>query len=128
MAVLVGGVSWRCQLAGQMAESVGGASWLACHATQKMLIISFHLLICCYYSQEREEQTAKLMQERLTQEAEAKRLAAESARREEERIRREMEARELEEARALLLEVEKRKGKKGKKNLEVGGDGGVRGI
>lgn len=70
--------------------------------------------------QEREEQTAKLLQQRLTEEAEAKRLAAESARREEERIRREMEARELEEARALLLEAEKRKGRKGKKNLEVG--------
>ncbi|CAI5504848.1 unnamed protein product [Closterium sp. Naga37s-1] len=67
---------------------------------------------------EREEQTAKLKQQRLTEEAEAKRLAAESARREEERIRREIEAKELEEARQLLLEAEKRKGKKGKKNLE----------
>ncbi|GJP74898.1 hypothetical protein CLOP_g5423 [Closterium sp. NIES-67] len=67
---------------------------------------------------EREEQTAKLKQQRLTEEAEAKRLAAESARREEERIRREIEAKELEEARQLLLESEKRKGKKGKKNLE----------
>ncbi|CAI5499313.1 unnamed protein product [Closterium sp. Naga37s-1] len=67
---------------------------------------------------EREEQTAKLKQQRLTEEAEAKRLAAESARREEERIRREIEAKELEEARQLLLEAEKRKGKKGKKNIE----------
>eukprot|EP00897_Mesotaenium_endlicherianum_P001035 jgi/Mesen1/10932/ME000095S10273 len=68
---------------------------------------------------EREEQTAKLKQQRLTEEAEAKRLAQDAARREEERIRREIEEKELEEARALLAEAEKRKGKKGKKGGDV---------
>ncbi len=56
-----------------------------------------------------------MKQQRLTEEAEAKRLATESARREEARIRKEIEEKELEEARALLAEAEKRKGKKGKK-------------
>jgi len=84
----------------------------------------------------------------LTEEAEAKRLTNESARREEAtirkeieekeleeatirkeieekeleeaRIRKEIEEMELEEARALLAEAEKRKGKKGKKAI---GDG-----
>jgi len=57
----------------------------------------------------------------LTEEAEAKRLANESARREEARIRKEIEEKELEEARALLAEAEKRKGKKGKKGVAVDG-------
>ncbi len=61
-----------------------------------------------------------MKQQRLTEEAEAKRLANESARREEARIRKEIEEKELEEARALLAEAEKRKGKKGKK---AAGDG-----
>ncbi len=56
-----------------------------------------------------------MKQQRLTEEAEAKRLANESTRREEIRIRKEIEEKELEQARALLVEVEKRKGKKGKK-------------
>jgi translation initiation factor 3 subunit A len=51
----------------------------------------------------------------LTEEAEAKRLANESTRREEARIRKKIEEKELEEVRALLAEVEKWKGKKGKK-------------
>ena len=56
-----------------------------------------------------------MKQQRQTEEAEAKRLANESARREEARIRKEIEEKELEEARLLLAEAEKRKGKKGKK-------------
>ncbi|XP_073389708.1 eukaryotic translation initiation factor 3 subunit A isoform X1 [Physcomitrium patens] len=64
---------------------------------------------------EREEESKRLKQQRLTEEAEAKRLAKESARREEARIRKEIEDKELEEARTLLAEAEKRKGKKGKK-------------
>lgn len=66
-------------------------------------------------SQEREEESKRLKQLRLTEEAEAKRLANESARREEARIRKEIDEKELEEARLLLAEAEKRKGKKGKK-------------
>lgn len=61
-----------------------------------------------------------MKQQRQTEEAEAKRLAIESARREEARIRKEIEEKELEEARAMLAEAEKRKGKKGKK---AAGDG-----
>jgi len=56
-----------------------------------------------------------LEQQRLTKEVEAKRLANESTRREEARIRKEIEKKNLEEAKALLAEAEKRKGKKGKK-------------
>jgi translation initiation factor 3 subunit A len=56
----------------------------------------------------------------LTEEAEAKRLANESARREEARIRKEIETKEVEEIRALLAEAEKRKGKKGKKAIRDG--------
>jgi len=50
----------------------------------------------------------------LTKEVEAKRLANESTRREETRIQKEIEEKELEEVRTLLVEVEKWKGKKGK--------------
>ncbi|GBG79223.1 hypothetical protein CBR_g29275 [Chara braunii] len=66
---------------------------------------------------EREEESRKLKQQRLTEEAEAKRLAAESARREEERIRRELEEKELEKAKMMVADMEKRKGKKGKKGI-----------
>ncbi len=75
---------------------------------------------CVVWMKEREEESKRLKQQRLTEEAEAKRLANESARREEARIRKEIEEKELEEARALLAEAEKRKGKKGKK---AAGDG-----
>jgi translation initiation factor 3 subunit A len=51
----------------------------------------------------------------LTEEAKAKRLANESTRQEEARIRKEIEEKELEEARAFLAEAKKWKGKKGKK-------------
>jgi translation initiation factor 3 subunit A len=61
-----------------------------------------------------------LKQQRLTEEVEAKRFANESTRREEARIRKEIEEKQLEEAKALLAKVEKWKGKKGKK---VTGDG-----
>jgi translation initiation factor 3 subunit A len=61
-----------------------------------------------------------LKQQRQTEEVEAKRLANESAKRKEARIRKEIEEKELEEARVLLAEAEKRKGKKGKKAI---GDG-----
>jgi len=56
-----------------------------------------------------------LKQQCLIEEVEAKRLANESIRREEARIRKEIEEKELEEARALFAEAKKRKGKKGKK-------------
>jgi translation initiation factor 3 subunit A len=48
----------------------------------------------------------------LTEEVKAKRLAYELVRQEEARIRKEIEEKKLEEARALLAEAEKRKGKK----------------
>jgi translation initiation factor 3 subunit A len=56
----------------------------------------------------------------LTEEVKAKRLTNESTRREEARIRKDTEEKELEEAKALLAEVEKRKGKKGKKATKDG--------
>jgi translation initiation factor 3 subunit A len=56
-----------------------------------------------------------LKQQHLTEEAEAKRLANESTRQEEAKIPKEIKEKELEEVKALLIEAEKRKGKKGKK-------------
>ena len=64
---------------------------------------------------EREEESKRLKQQRITEEAEHKRLASEYTKREEQRIRREIEEKELEEAQFLLQEAERRKGKKGKK-------------
>ncbi len=61
-----------------------------------------------------------MKQQHLTEEAEAKRLANESTRQEEARIRKDIEEKELEEAKALLVEAEKRKGKKGKKATRDG--------
>jgi translation initiation factor 3 subunit A len=61
-----------------------------------------------------------LKQQHLTEKAKAKRLTNESARREGARIRKEIEEKELEEARALLAETKKRKGKKGKKAIGNG--------
>jgi translation initiation factor 3 subunit A len=56
------------------------------------------------------------------EEAKAKRLANESARRKEARIRKEIEEKEYEEARAFLAETKKQKGKKGKKGIGDGGE------
>lgn len=53
--------------------------------------------------------------QKITEEAEQKRLAAEFEQRRAERIRQEIEERELEEAQALLEETEKRIRKGGKK-------------
>lgn len=72
------------------------------------------------FFQEREEESKRLKLQKITEEAEQKRLATEYSRREEQRIRREIEERELQEAQALLLETEKRAKKKGKKPLLEG--------
>lgn len=50
--------------------------------------------------------------QKITEEAEKKRLATEYTQREEQRIRREIEEREYQEAQALLQEAEKRNKKK----------------
>lgn len=63
---------------------------------------------------EREEEQKRLKLQKLTEEAEQKRLAAELAERRKQRILREIEEKELEEAQALLEDTEKRM-KKGKK-------------
>lgn len=69
---------------------------------------------------EREEESKRLKLQKITEEAEQKRLAEEYIRREEQRIRREIEERELQEAQALLLEAQKGAKKKGKKPLLEG--------
>ena len=66
---------------------------------------------------EREEESKRLKLQKITEEAEQKRLAEEYIRREEQRIRREIEERELQEAQALLFETQKGAKKKGKKPL-----------
>lgn len=55
--------------------------------------------------------------QKITVEAEQRRLASEYERRKNQRILREIEERELEEAKALLQEAEKRSKKKGKKPI-----------
>lgn len=55
--------------------------------------------------------------QKITEEAEQRRLASEYERRKNQRILREIEERELEEAKALLQEAEKRSKKKGKKPI-----------
>ena len=57
--------------------------------------------------------------QKITEEAEQKRLATEFEQRRVERIRQEIEERELQEAQALLMETEKR-GRKGGKRPIVG--------
>ncbi|CAL5339403.1 unnamed protein product [Camellia sinensis] len=69
---------------------------------------------------EREEESKRLKLQKITEEAEQKRLASEYEQRKNQRIIREIEERELEEAQALLQEAEKRSKKKGKKPLIEG--------
>ncbi|KAK3246629.1 Eukaryotic translation initiation factor 3 subunit A [Cymbomonas tetramitiformis] len=64
--------------------------------------------------QEREEEETKRKQQRLNEEAEKKRQTEEARKREEDRIRREIEEKENEDLRAMVEQVNKRKGKKGK--------------
>lgn len=73
-----------------------------------------------FLDKEREEESKRLKLQKITEEAEQKRLASEYTRREEQRIRREIEERELQEAQALLLETEKRTKKKGKRPVLEG--------
>ncbi|KAL0730747.1 hypothetical protein Bca4012_026841 [Brassica carinata] len=70
---------------------------------------------------EREEEHKRLKLQRLTEEAEQKRLAAELQERRKQRILREIEEKELEEAQALLEDTEKRM-KKGKKKTLLDGE------
>ena len=69
---------------------------------------------------EREEESNRLKKQRITEEAEQKRLASEYTKREEQRIQREIEEEELEEAQALLQEAKRRKGEKMKNNAIEG--------
>ena len=62
----------------------------------------------------------RLKLQKLTEEAEQKRLASEYEQRKNQRILKEIEERELEEAQALLQEAEKRKGRRGKKPIIEG--------
>ncbi|RWW11176.1 hypothetical protein GW17_00025233 [Ensete ventricosum] len=84
------------------------------HERQMLEMVFLNLL------KEREEESKRLKLQRITEEAEQKRLAEEYIRREEQRIRREIEERELQEAQALLLEAQKGAKKKGKKPLLEG--------
>ena len=72
------------------------------------------------FLKEREEEQKRLKLQRLTEEAEQKRLAAELQERRKQRILREIEEKELEEAQALLEDTEKRM-KKGKKKTLLDG-------
>ncbi|KAL6564794.1 Eukaryotic translation initiation factor 3 subunit A [Orobanche minor] len=69
---------------------------------------------------ERVEEAKRLKLQKITEEAEQKRLANEFVQMRNQRILREIEERELKEAQALLQEVEKRSKKKGKKPVLEG--------
>lgn len=73
-----------------------------------------------FFFKEREEELKRLKLQKITEEAEQKRLASEYEQRKNQRILREIEERELQEAQALLQEAEKRSKKKGKKPLMDG--------
>lgn len=83
-------------------------------------LLEFKLILVLNLLKEREEESKRLKLQKITEEAEQKRLAEEYIRREEQRIRREIEERELQEAQALLLEAQKGAKKKGKKPLLEG--------
>ncbi|KAL7102540.1 hypothetical protein ACP275_08G126300 [Erythranthe tilingii] len=68
-----------------------------------------------FVNKEREEEAKRLKLQKITEEAEQRRLATEFEQMKNQRILREIEERELEEAHALLQEAEKRSKKKGKK-------------
>lgn len=61
-----------------------------------------------------------MKQQKITEEAEQRRLASEYEQRKNQRILKEIEERELEEAQVLLQEAEKRSKKKGKKPVLEG--------
>ena len=66
---------------------------------------------------EREEESKRWKKQRITEEAEQKRLASEYTKREEKRIQTEIEDNELEEAQYLLQYIERRRGKHEKKQV-----------
>ena len=76
------------------------------------MCIDFQLIL-----KEREEELKRLKQQKITEEAEQRRLATEYEQRKHQRILKEMEERELEEAKALLQE---KFGKKTKKPIIEG--------
>ena len=61
-----------------------------------------------------------MKKQRITEETKHKRLTYEYTKREEQRIRRDIEENELEEAQALPQDVERRRGKQGKKQVVEG--------
>lgn len=71
------------------------------------------------FIKEREEESRRLKMQKITEEAEQKRLASEYEQRKNQRIRREIEEQELREAQALLQEAVRGK-KKGKKPILEG--------
>lgn len=93
----------------------------ACNFDLIILILSgsiFPFILCIL--KEREEESKRLRQQKITEEAEQRRLANEYEQRKNQRILREIEEREMEEAQALLQEAEKRIKKKGKKPIIEG--------
>lgn len=72
---------------------------------------------------EREEELKRLQQQKNNEEAEQKRLATEFERRKLQRIQKEIEEREIEEAKALLQEKFDKFGKKVKKTVLEGVSG-----
>ncbi|XP_050221099.1 eukaryotic translation initiation factor 3 subunit A [Mercurialis annua] len=71
---------------------------------------------------EREESSRRLQQQKKREEAEQKRLASELEQRKNQRILQEIEQRELEEAQALLEDVDKRSKRKGGKKPIIEGE------
>jgi translation initiation factor 3 subunit A len=77
----------------------------------KMIKLSFW----CLYLKEREEETKKIRLQKVNDEAEQRRLAAELEARRNKRIQREMEEKDREEAQLMLEEAKKLLSGRGKK-------------
>lgn len=85
------------------------------------IVVSLNVSNLAWLAQEREEEAKRLKIQKITEEAEQRRLATEFEQMKNERILREIEQRELEEAEAFRQEAEKRGGrKKGKKPILEG--------
>lgn len=92
--------------------------WKKTFLQVKCIFDNFEIYL--FLLQEREEESKRLKQQKITEEAEQRRLASEYEQRRSQRIRKEIEERELEEAQAMLQEAEKRGKKKGKKPVLEG--------
>jgi len=90
-------------------------SWLHC---ELLVIVVLVYELLWLFIKERVEESKRRELQKMTEDAEQKRIAAEYEQRRSQRILKEIEERELEEAQAMLQEAEKRSKRKKKPILE----------